>query len=59
MSTEQVRSGAGATPPSESEVYSEEHNEPSSPDTCARGRDCVLRGSQKCNEYVYEFWENH
>jgi len=59
----------GATPSSGSEIYSEEdygpssnaHQEetPTAHDACVRGRDCMLRSSQKCNEYIYEFWENH
>ena len=28
-------------------------------DACARERDRMLRCSQKCNEYVYKFRENH
>ena len=76
MSTEQVRTGSGATPPSGSEVYSEDDYEPSqgrlrpssndqqeetptAHDACTRGRDHMLRSSQKCNEYLYEFRENH
>ena len=62
MSPEKVRTGTGATPPSGSEVYSKEdygpssndHQEetPTAHDACARGRDRMLRSSQKCNEYV-------
>ena len=69
VSPEKVRTGSGATSPSGSEVYSEEDYRPSSNDhqeetptahdACARGRDRMLRSSRKCNEYVYEFRENH
>ena len=40
---------------------SDDHQEENSTahDTCARGRDCVLRDSQKYNEYVYKFREKH
>ena len=40
---------------------SNDHQEetPTAHDTCARGRDHMLRSSRKCNEYVYEFRENH
>jgi len=43
------------------EPSSNDHQEetPTAHDACARGRDRMLRSSQKCNEYVYEFWENH
>ena len=59
MSTEQVRTGSGATPPSGSEVYSKEDDGPSSHDhweetptthnTRVKGRDRMLRGSRKYN----------
>jgi len=52
VSPEQLRTGSGATPPSGSEVYSEEDYGPSSNehqeetrtahDACARGRDRML-----------------
>jgi len=32
---------------------------PTAHDTCVRWRDHMLRDSWKCNEYVYEFQENH
>ena len=33
--------------------------DPTAQDAYARGRECMLKGSQKYNEYVSEFRENH